>query len=174
MNRKQGQEYRLPHAYPEVTGARPDVAYAKALQSGCSGMASECTAMMQLRYHSLHAQQAGEDEIAKMLVEIARVDSDHMQLLGQTILALGVDPAYCVSIQGAVAYWNGSFADRGKDLSIALQRDIALKNEMIEKYEGFIQSGRDARVRLLLQRLQQEEYLHLDALGDALRGLQGK
>lgn len=154
INREDNEyQVNLPYPEPQVEGRNRQ--YARTLLRDYAGRISELTAMLQYTYNS-YALKERNPEIAEIMKEIAEVDKIHLDLLGQTILLLGLRPIY----GSPRRYWSGNNVSYDLSLKEILENCIALETELIQNYRQQKRQIRDRYIDALLQRIILDDRLH--------------
>ena len=92
--------------YPDVKVERKNKEYAYILMHAYAGKISEETATHQ--YICQHFLL--EEPFKKILKEISIVEMHHLELLGETIHLLGVDPKYEIQmVNGDTIFWTSAY-----------------------------------------------------------------
>ncbi|NLY49389.1 MAG: bacterioferritin [Firmicutes bacterium] len=157
-----------PAPYPEVRVAAPNPAYAQLLLEDYAGMVSELTAINQYLYHHFVLEPVNE-EVAELLECISLVEMYHLELLGEAILKLGVDPRYWTLQSGnSTCYWDASFVFYGTSLCDRLTADIASEWAAIANYREHQRRINDPYVEELLERIILDELHHIQLFNHAL------
>ena len=131
-----------------------------------SGLYSELTSITQYVYQKFDKFNVNEI-FSKTLSEIAMVEMHHLELLGETIKLLGVEPRY-VFKDNFMTYWSGSFVDYNTNIIDMLLSDIKLEEEAINKYEYDISVIDDEYIKLTLYRIIEDEKMHIKCFNKLL------
>ncbi len=150
----------LPEPYPEPNVVRPNLFYAQLLLEDYAGSISEMTAINQYFHHYL-ALEGEYGEVAEIEECIAIIEMLHLELLGETILLLGVDPKYRTITDNKQTFWDASNVFYGTGLYDRLAADIAAEKQAIKKYRMHQQLIDDKYIRNLLERIIKDEQHHL-------------
>lgn len=161
-------KYAAAGPYPEIKVVSSNPYYAELLMDDYAGFASEFTAITQYLYHHYIIKNK---KIAELLEGIAITEMHHMELLAETIVLLGGEPR----IRGAFStwghYWNGCYIKYGTSVYDQLQADIEAEKQAIANYRYRIMQIDDPYIQKLLERVIQDEELHLVLFQEALREL---
>ncbi len=152
--------------YPLVRVEKPNLEYACLLLEDYSGLYSELTSITQYVYQKFDKFNVNEI-FSKTLSEIAMVEMHHLELLGETIKLLGVEPRY-VFKDNFMTYWSGSFVDYNTNIIDMLLSDIKLEEEAINKYEYDISVIDDEYIKLTLYRIIEDEKMHIKCFNKLL------
>lgn len=150
----------LPNPYPEIQVVRPNFYYATLLLEDYAGVVSEMTAINQYFYHYLTLEEKFED-VAELEECISIIEMYHLELLGETIRALGVAPEYRTLTQNKPVYWNASYVYYGQNICDKLAADIAAEKMAIQTYRQHQQLISDPNIQQLLERIIMDEQHHL-------------
>lgn len=155
-------ECRVDKPYPKVEVEGKNIAYANLLLQDYAGISGEDTAIHQYIYQKF--DKAGIDpEFSETLSKIAMIEMRHLELLGETIKLLGVDPKFkfIENSSNCLTYWSGSFVDYTTDIVSMLQNDILIEEEAIKNYQYHISIIDDKYIKRLLYRIIEDEEQHL-------------
>ena len=101
---------------------------------------------------------------SEVLKKIAMVEMKHLELLGETIKLLGLDPKFkfidkpCFKI----TYWNSSFINYDTNIKDMLISDIEIEKEAIKNYKYHISIINDKYIKKLLYRIIEDEEKHIE------------
>lgn len=158
--------------YPRVRVEEKNPYYADLLSQDYAGNVSEFTAISLYSYQ--HFDKFNENEnLAKILSEIAMVEMKHLELLGETIKLLGKEPMYktCESSRGDCVMWSASSIDYTTDLKKLLKVDIESEIIAINNYEHHKKLINDKYIKELISRIILDEKRHLEIFKTLLEEL---
>ena len=155
----------LPEPYPEPRVVRPNHFYAMLLLEDYVGNVSEMTAINQYFYH--HLTFKNYEDLAELEECIAIIEMHHLELLGETILLLGVAPEFRTTTNNHPAYWNASYVYYGNNLCDRLASDITAEKMAIQQYRQHQQLIDDPNIKELLERIIKDEEYHLRLFSEA-------
>lgn len=159
--------YSDPSPYPPVRVLKANPQYACLLQDDYAGVVSEFTAISQYLYHHFFFKKINP-ELGELLEQVSIVEMYHMELLAETIIALGGNPQIIGSFSTGGNFWNGSFIYYGSQLCDQLKADIDAEYKAIEEYYKHIQMIDDPYVKAILQRIIADEQVHIRLFNHAL------
>jgi len=149
--------FRDAAPYPEVSGP-PDADTVAMLKQDYAGSAGELSGITQYVYQSIAAGAAKENEsFAGALLQIAIVEMMHLDMLGDAILTLGVDPCFSDD-QG---FWSASNIDYTQGFDDMVRANIQAEQTAIANYQKHASQTGNKTVRDLLLRIAEDEKLHL-------------
>lgn len=144
--------------YPEVEIDCPSTKDVKCIMDLYAGVDSELTAVIQYMYQSYIIGDKNE-ELHSSLEHIAMAEMKHMELLGECIVALGCTPV----TGGNRQFWNGSMVNYNKDIVSILDINIKAEEKAIAGYKLAARSVDNYSVKELLERIEMDEKIHLEA-----------
>lgn len=150
--------------YPKIEGISKNPHYARLLLNPFAGMVSELTAINTYIYQHLIIDKKDEC-IAKTIEKISMAEMHHLELLGETIVALGGTPMYANRMGQA---WSGQFVNYTKNLSRILIDNINAERQAIMDYEKLIMIIPVTQVQNLLMRIIEDEKSHIEAFENML------
>ncbi len=156
-----GRSIRIPEVsepYPPIRVECPNPEYARLLFDDYAGMVSEMTAINQYLFHHYDMPEQFAD-VVELLEGVAIVEMRHMEMLAELIKLLGQPPMY---MDGQGRFWNACYVPYlpGNPCE-QLQSDIEAEQAAIQTYRQHIQLIDDRYIRAILERIIQDEELHL-------------
>lgn len=165
-------ECRVDKPYPKIEVEGKNLYYANLLLEDYSGLVSELTAITQYVYQKFDKFNVNE-EFSKTLSGIAVVEMKHLELLGETIKLLGVDPKFKFEDNcNLLTYWSGSFVDYTTNIVDMLKSDIKIEYDAIALYKYHINIINDKYVKRLLYRIIEDEERHIECFNMLLNKVQ--
>jgi bacterioferritin len=155
------RQIQSPHPYPSPQVEGPNPAYARMLSANMAGGLSEMTGACQYAYQSWVLFERCPHS-ARTLEQIARVEMQHLRLMGQTVVLLGGDPRFwqlgrnCNPI-----WWNGSYVCHTHSMQKMMLENAAMEQAAIDEYEKQKLLIGDPNIVALLERILEDERLHL-------------
>ncbi len=154
-------ECKVDKPYPKVEVEKPNIEYAKLLFEDYSGDVSELSAITQYVYQKFEKFNV-DREFSDTLSEIAMVEMKHLELLGETIKLLGIEPRFIFSDNyGMIKHWNSSFVDYTTNIIDMLLNNIKIEEETIARYQYDINVINDKYIRRTLYRIIEDEEMHI-------------
>lgn len=169
-----GQDpFQVHRPYPKVQVAGPNAAYARMLGCDLASAGSEMTAVCQYLYQSwLLANRC--PEVSRAISQIARVEMHHLRLLGETIVLLGGDPRFwAFGSNNRPLWWNGSAVCYTGSIQKMMLENIAMEQAAIDEYTRQRLLIGDACICALLERIVEDEQLHISLFRRFLEQAQG-
>lgn len=154
--------YRAAGPYPVIRVQERNTEYARIIYDDFAGPASEFTAITQYLYHHWVATNT---EVGEMWKNIALVEMDHLDMLGQVIVLLGGDPRYW---NRDMSYWNGSYVNYGTHLCDRLRRDLEGEKIAQENYRRHRDQIGDPYIKEILARIIRDEEVHAQLVEEAI------
>lgn len=155
----------LPYPYPEPRVTRENHYYAMLLLEDYAGNVSEMTAINQYFYHYLTFEKYRD--LAELEECISIIEMYHLELLGETIRLLGVNPEYRTLTHNRTNYWSASYVYYGNNICDRLAADIAAEKSAIQQYRFHQSLIDDPYIKELLERIILDEEHHLKLFRDA-------
>ncbi len=97
----------------------------------------------------------------------------HLELLGKTIMALGAQPIYCQNPPTAFNFYSAKYVTYSRNLVNMIEDDILSEKRAIALYVKMLTRLKDEQVKKIINRILEDERLHLQALKEILEGLTG-
>lgn len=151
-------------SYPKVKNLCKNSYYSGILQNLYSGSEGEVILFLQFSYHS-YILEGFNDEISKVLKEIALDDLKHQELLANAIQMTAGDPLYCNS-EGK--WLGGRQIDYVKDTRQILKLNLGTKEKSIIDYKIAISKIENQQIKALLASILTDEEEHRNQLKNLL------
>lgn len=158
---------RVDLPYPSLEEIKPDLVSAKIISPAYAGQFSENTAIFQYIYHHFYWDSYDNEEFAKILEEISISEMIHLELLGETLLKLGVDPIFSNN-PPCRDYFRTSNVAYSKTPQKMIMDDIASEIGAINDYQQMLKKLKNEQVAALIQRIVLDEMLHLETFKEML------
>ena len=163
-------EYRVNKPYPKIEVERPNKKYAKLLLEDYAGISGEDTAIHQYSFQHFDKFNVSKD-FADTLAKIAAVEMRHLELLGETIKLLGLNPKFKFTERNChyLTYFSSSFVNYETDIRNMLLSDIEIEEKAIKNYLYHISIINDKYVKRLLYRIIEDEQVHIKCFKELLK-----
>ena len=171
MEENMNIKYKSDEPYPSIENVVPNQRYAMILASSYSGQVSEVTAVMQYIYHKM-VMPEDLKWVARELRQIAIVEMHHLDMLGDCILKLGMNPKYMHFDYKKPEYWNASNVYYGKTPKEMVEANLRDEYKAIEQYNKTIRMIEDNEVQNLIKRIIKDEEIHIERLKEILTKIQ--
>lgn len=158
----------LPIPYPEAKVLGQNRDYAVLLLEDYAGRVSEMTALSQYFHHHVIFED-GYDDLSELEECISIIEMLHLELLGETIKLLGVDPQLFSVANNQLVYWNASYVYYGQSVCDRLAADIESERQAIVQYRKHQQLIADPYIRQLLERIILDEKRHIELFSQAIK-----
>lgn len=159
--------------YPTTDGICPDALSLKIISPAYATSTSELNAVLQYVYHSFFFAKKGYDNYSETLLSIAIAEMHHLDLLGETILALGAAPIYSRYPPNGFDFYSGKYVAYGRTLREMLENDILGEKHAICAYERMLKLLKNDKVKAIVSRILLDEKLHLEVLEKMLCEFKG-
>lgn len=145
--------------YPPIAAEGRNISYAQILSSDLAGSKGEMSAIYQYIYQSWILQEQ-HPLISETLLCIAKVEMQHLNILGQLTIKLGGNPK-CQFIQNRRSIvWNGGMVNYTQNLSEILKANISDEQYAADMYMRHATMIQDGDISALLARLSLDELQH--------------
>lgn len=163
----------LSKPFPSVEGLLPDAYSLRIISPEYASPTGELNAILQYIYHSFYFKKCGYGDIAETLKSIAVAEMLHLDLLGQTILALGAAPTFCRYPYSGFDYYSTKYVAYSRSLKFMLEDDIIGEKHAIRDYEKMLKLLQNEVVKEIVSRILEDEVLHLETLQNILKDFNG-
>lgn len=160
MNNKEATELlqnmrKIP--YPKLDGVRMNIPFANQLYGAYTNQDGEFTATNMYVYQHI---AVADVELGKTLLEIAKVEMHHLDIIGTILKRLGVYPYYRDS-KGH--FWNAANGYyQVNDIREMLEYNIRSEKGAIKEYTSLKQLTYNISIRKTIERIIMDETLHLE------------
>lgn len=150
--------YKSNLPYPDIKVEKENIEYAKLLMYPYASMISEDTATHLYMYQSFIL----DNNIGKILENIAIVEMHHLEMLAKTINLLGLKPEY----KSNDIPWTSNYVNYNTNLKDILKINIEAETLAIKNYQNLIKVINDKYIRKMLERIIVDEEIHLKIFND--------
>lgn len=146
---------RIP--YPELKCVEPDYSFGRLVYDAYAGGKSELTTI--LSYIFEYLTNGEEEEVVTFLKMIAKQEMKHLELLGEILVSLGLEPYYMST------YGNKWCSDNVKvkfnSLEEMLAFNIQMEKEAIEAYQHLVNVCGNESIKAIISRIIMDEESHV-------------
>lgn len=146
---------RIP--YPELVNVSPDYKFGRLLYDSYAGSKSELTTI--LSYVFQYLTNGDKEDVAMLLAIIAKQEMKHLELLGEILVCLGLEPYY-MSTYGN-KWCSDNVRSSFNNLSDMLKFNIESEKGAIKEYKHLINICDNESVRAVLARIIMDEENHV-------------
>ena len=150
--------YKSNLPYPDIKVEKENIEYAKLLMYPYASMISEDTATHLYMYQSFIL----DDNIGKILENIAIVEMHHLEMLAKTINLLGLKPEY----KSNDIPWTSNYINYTNNIKDILKINIEAETLAIKNYQNLIKVINDKYIKKMLERIIVDEEIHLKIFND--------
>lgn len=159
--------------FPSVKGICADAYSLRIISPAYASHEGELNAVLQYIYHSFFFGARGYADIAQTLKSAAVAEMLHLEILGETILALGAPPLYCRYPNSAFDFYNAKYVSYSRSLKFMLEDDLLGEKRAAAEYECMLKKLKNAQVAEIVSRIREDELLHIETLENILGGFKG-
>lgn len=163
----------VPEPFPSIKDLCEDAYSLRIISPAYASSTGELNAILQYIYHSFFFERCGYADAAEKLVSIAVAEMQHLDLLGQTILALGAPPVYCRNPSTGFDFYSAKYVAYSRSLKFMLEDDILGEKQAISEYDNMLKRLKNPQVKKIVSRIRSDEILHLETLQGILSGFKG-
>ena len=156
--------------YPEVKVEKKNSFYAELLLNDYAGITGELSAITLYSFQNFSLFDK-YPKIAHNLIQIAKVEMKHLELLGKTINLLGVKPCYVFREQEKYPYkyWSSNLVNYDTNIYEILKYNIVSEEKAIFNYQYHLSLINDKYIRKLLERIIIDEKIHIKCFQSMLK-----
>ena len=157
--------------FPTTEGLCRDAYSLRVISPAYATPASELNAVLQYLYHYHHFKACGYADFADTIESIAIAEMMHLKLLGASILALGAAPIYTANPTALFNFYSSKFVTYSRSLVCMAEDDVRAEKQAIHDYERILRVLKNAKVKEIIERILEDERMHLAAFEDILHSL---
>ena len=158
-------------AYPTTEGLCPDAYSLRIISPAYASPTGELNTILQYFYHYFHFIRCKQYDFAQTLENIAISEMFHFKLLGETITALGASPIYTQNPPSTFNFYSTKYVAYSRTLNNMIEDDIYGERRAIDSYKRMIARLKNEHVKSIIERITEDEELHLSALKEILAKL---
>lgn len=159
-------EYKASFPYPEIRVEESNPFYAAAMLSNIGGANSEMSAVSLYFYNSL----IGGEGNAQIFRQISIVEMHHLDIFGRLAYLLGANPRLWEQQSYRMVYWTPDYNQYPVETKALLRNSLEGEMAAIEKYTRQAQEIRDPYILANLQRIINDEEVHVRIFESLLSG----
>lgn len=163
----------LPEPFPSIKDISNDAYSLRIISPAYASSTGELNAILQYIYHSFFFEKCGYADVAEKLVSIAVAEMQHLNILGQTILALGAPPLFCRYPNSGFDFYSTKYVAYSRSLRFMLEDDILGEKQAISEYDCMLKKLKNKQVKEIVSRIRADEILHLETLQKILSDFKG-
>lgn len=163
----------MPEPFPSTKDLCEDAYSLRIISPAYASSTGELNSTLQYIYHSFFFGKCGYEDVAEKLVSIAVAEMLHINILGQTILALGAPPVYCRNPSTGFDFYSTKYVAYSRSLNYMLEDDILGEKQAILEYDCMIKKLKNQQVKKIVSRIRDDEILHLETLQNILSDFKG-
>lgn len=155
--------------YPNLDCIENDEYSARIIAPAYSSSHSELGAILQYIYHHFYFEEYGDEEIAKVIIGISVAEMKHLEIIGELLLRLGVDPIFTKNPPYRSEFFTTAYLCYSKTTKKMLLDDISGELLAIETYKEMLSKLKNEDVSAVISRIIIDEELHVKALKECLK-----
>ena len=156
-------EFKSEKEYPSLDGITEDYKTLRVISPAYAGGRGELTAVLQYVYQSILLGRLGKKEMSKTILGIAINEMHHLELLGTAITMLGAPPAFTGCLPYPIGYYSASNVNYSKTPCEMIEADIIAESNAIADYRKILTCISNEALTRLIERIIEDEELHLAA-----------
>lgn len=157
--------------FPTTDGLCPDAFTLRIISPAYAAPTGELNAILQYLYHYYHFNACGYKKFAETIESIAISEMIHLKLLGEVITALGASPVYTFNPPTMFNFYSAKFVSYSRSLVCMAEDDVRAEKQAIHDYERMLRVLKNAKIKEIIERILEDERLHLAAFEDILHSL---
>ncbi len=147
--------------YPDITDIKSDSEAVKIIAPAYASERGELNTVLQYAYQTAQLKNQGYDEFAQTLKKISVEEMEHLSVLADLLLRLGVSPVYSAyPPYPANFYFAGNVSYSRLPQKIFID-DIAAEQGAIDVYKGILRRLTNEGVAAVIKRILLDEEAHL-------------
>lgn len=154
--------------YPKIEVMRKDPNFAYKLLYVYAGNVSELSAITQYSFQSFYLKKY--KDLSNILERISEVEMQHLKILAELILELGLTPYYVTyGCCNKPTPWNSDFIDYTTEYRNMLLSNINSEVTAIKDYNRLISETNDSNIINILKRIIMDEKRHVEIFNELLK-----
>ncbi|MDV4149672.1 ferritin-like domain-containing protein [Clostridium sp. AL.422] len=149
--------YSIMLPYPEIDIKEKNLEYAKLIKKCYCGLCSELTLVNQYTYQQLLMNSY----LKEIFKKIAMVEEEHLNILGNLIIALGGDPSFSITKRNKIFNWSTKYIHNDTSLKNILINNINNEMAIIKEYRNITSIIDNENIITILNRIILDEELHI-------------
>lgn len=126
---------------------------------------------MQYIFHSFNLKAKGYKHFADDLISISVSEMIHLNLLGETVLALGAQPLFAQNPSAGFNFYSAKFVSYSTTPLCMIEDDIRGEMHAIKSYKKISSMLKNDKVKEIIDRIILDEELHLEKLKTILSAI---
>lgn len=159
--------------YPNIDDVAVDKKSAAIISPSFSGGHGELNATLQYVYHHFNFSEQKDGENAEILMSIAVAEMKHLELLGELLIRLGVDPIYTRFPPYKNDFYTAAGVSYSKTPQKMLLDDVTAEMLAIKDYSKMLLELENEKVAAVIKRIILDEELHLKVLKERFVKISG-
>lgn len=156
-------KYQVDLPYPTVHITKPNDEYGQMILDNIGGMVSKMSAVSLYMYNYTIAGEAFK-ELKEIFLQISIVEMKHLDIFSSLALQLGMDPRLWSGSKDHNEYWSPSYNNYPNQLKALLVNVITSEQKAIDKYSFQASIIKDPVIVDILQRIIQDDKMHVEIL----------
>lgn len=159
--------------YPNLSEVKKDVKTAAVIAPAYASMHGELNTILQYLYHYFNFVGDGDEETADIIMGITLSEMHHLQILGELLLRLGVDPVFTKMPPHCCNYYTSENVRYSKTPIKMLIDDVSAEIYAVKQYDKIASAITDEKVRAVINRIALDEEFHVKVLNERIVALGG-
>lgn len=161
----------LDEKYPSIEGLQKNIEVAYKIKQSYSGQISELTCINKYIYQSFILNDTFK-EIKNALKKIAIVEMHHLEILGNILIKLGLNPSYTyINKYNNETYFQTDLINYETNILKFLKDNIKGEEKAIKEYQEIIKYADDEIITDILNRIILDEEHHIKIFKSILNNL---
>ncbi|MCD8041354.1 MAG: hypothetical protein LUF82_07550 [Clostridia bacterium] len=147
--------------FPSTKNITSDAYSLRVISSAYATPTGELNTILQYIYQTYFFKAKGYKDIADSIQGIAIAEMTHLSALGECMLALGGAPVYTSCPPAAYNFYSTKYVTYSRSLIMMAEDDIRAEKHAIRTYERMLCLLKNENVKELIERIAEDERLHL-------------
>lgn len=156
-------DYQINKPYPEISVIKPNERYGQMILDNIGGMNSEMSGITHYLYNQCILSEEFK-ELKETFLRLSLVEMHHLDIFMELALKLGMDPRLWSCQDDQCFYWSPAYINYPNCLTDIIHGAINDEYEAIKKYQLQSQMIDDCNIVAILERIIEDEQLHLNIL----------
>lgn len=158
--------------YPSMDEITEDCCALRSVSPAYAGREGELTAILQYVYQSVLLSECGMERAGKLVMDIAVTEMRHLEILATLITKLGAPPVFTACPPYPVGYYSSSCVNYVRTPRLMISADICAERQAIAAYSSMLCKLNNPCVADVIERIIEDEKVHLCAFENLLRDME--
>ncbi len=148
-----------------------DLRSARIISPAYAGRCGELNAILEYLYQATIFENLWQKDVARTLRRIAKDEMEHLNLLGRTLVRLGVAPIYTTFPPQRDLFYSTRYINYCTDPNLMLKISIQGEETAIKNYTNMLNILTNEQIKRIISYILEQEKQHLEELNELYKTL---